>query len=115
MPGDLPGPSKEKLRGDFDKGETSRESQKRQSTESPPQYEEAAGDNATENELRPPCVHWEEADCLLHASSRKCCACMDQRPRSEYGKYPMYVDGDGWVTKGTRWQYYCHNCKGISK
>ncbi|XXH05690.1 hypothetical protein Hte_012125 [Hypoxylon texense] len=62
-------------------------------------------------EQEPPCSHWSESECLITVKSRKCCACMDQRPETKSGKYPMYVDGEGWVESATRWQYYCPNCQ----
>lgn len=65
-----------------------------------------------DREQQPPCSHWSESMCRITVKSRKCCSCMDERPETNSGLYPMYVDGQGWVEKATRWQYYCPNCQG---
>ncbi|KAI1103592.1 hypothetical protein F4804DRAFT_309628, partial [Jackrogersella minutella] len=75
-----------------------------------PSYEEATEDNWTEVDL-PPCVHRSESGCLMTAKSRLCCACMDTRPVSESGLYSMYVDGQGWIERAKRWQFYCPSCQ----
>lgn len=54
--------------------------------------------------------------CLLtiHRSCRltatpDCCACQDKRPHSS--AYRIYVDGVGFVSRGTRWHNYCWFCR----
>ncbi|KAI1807042.1 hypothetical protein F4811DRAFT_63912 [Daldinia bambusicola] len=59
----------------------------------------------------PPCSHWSESGCNLTANSRQCCSCVDDRPKTESGLYPMFVDHEGWVERAPRWQYYCPNCR----
>lgn len=103
-----------------------------------PSYEEAVGDDWTEvnypsddekssdakrgarlgrqqrsREQQPPCIHWSGSGCRMTANSRNCCSCVDERPVTESGLYPMYVDGEGWVEGATRWQYYCPSCQGM--
>lgn len=97
-----------------------------------PSYQEAIEDNWTDveysdaegaassapeqkaQEQGPPCVHWSESGCRMTVRSRKCCACLDERPQTESGLYRKYVDGQGWVEDATRWQYYCPSCRGES-
>ncbi|KAI4863390.1 hypothetical protein F4820DRAFT_376068 [Hypoxylon rubiginosum] len=76
-----------------------------------PSYKEAIQDGWNTQEQQPPCSHWSESGCRITVKSRKCCSCMDQRPEPKSGQYPMYVDGQGWVERATRWQYYCPNCQ----
>ncbi|KAI1649896.1 uncharacterized protein F4817DRAFT_329062 [Daldinia loculata] len=63
------------------------------------------------NQDLPPCSHWSESGCNMTANSRQCCSCADDRPKTESGLYPMYVDHEGWVEKATRWKYYCPSCQ----
>ncbi|KAI5864829.1 hypothetical protein GGS23DRAFT_595522 [Durotheca rogersii] len=58
----------------------------------------------------PPCTHWAESECRLTLRPRQCCSCIDKRPETESGLYPMYVDGEGWVERAARWKYYCSGC-----
>jgi len=44
-------------------------------------------------------------------SLTKCCFCSDLRPRPSSGLYPVYVDGAGWVDRGTRSENYCSHCR----
>mmetsp|Transcript_40501 Transcript_40501/g.41331 ORF Transcript_40501/g.41331 Transcript_40501/m.41331 type:complete len:231 (+) Transcript_40501:30-722(+) len=44
------------------------------------------------------------------SSTPFCCSCSDKRLVIESGKYPMYVDGQGWVDNASRDEYYCHVC-----
>ncbi|KAI0837205.1 hypothetical protein F5Y06DRAFT_297993 [Hypoxylon sp. FL0890] len=104
------GESKKEWQNVPDDYKISRESEKHQSTDNLPSYREAAEDNATAMG-QPPCAHWSEASCSLKVHSRKCCACTDERPQEESGRYPMYVDGKGWVDEAERWQYYCPPCQ----
>ncbi|KAI2472599.1 hypothetical protein F4781DRAFT_428302 [Annulohypoxylon bovei var. microspora] len=76
----------------------------------PPTYEEAAEPNWTLVE-HPPCPHLSESGCMMSAKSNLCCACMDERPMSESGLYSMYVDGEGWVERAKKWQFYCPSCQ----
>ncbi|KAF1812543.1 hypothetical protein P152DRAFT_369335, partial [Eremomyces bilateralis CBS 781.70] len=54
------------------------------------------------------CPHKLPSSCRLTATPR-CCACDDRRPHA--GSYRIYVDGVGFVYRGTRWQNYCWFCK----
>ncbi|KAI8961989.1 hypothetical protein F5Y11DRAFT_324300 [Daldinia sp. FL1419] len=110
----------------------SRKPQSNTTREDLPSYQEAVGDDYAEkgrrddkkptsaksnarlaqyNEDRPPCSHWSESGCNMTANCRQCCSCVDDRPRTESGLYPMYVDHEGWVERAPRWQYYCPNCR----
>lgn len=44
------------------------------------------------------------------SSTTKCCPCSDIRPHLKEGKYPMYVDGEGWKDGAIRNAFYCHIC-----
>lgn len=55
------------------------------------------------------CPHKLATSCRL-TSTPNCCACADERPHSRL--YRVYVDGVGYVQRGTRWQSYCWFCKG---
>ncbi|OTB04424.1 hypothetical protein M426DRAFT_320786 [Hypoxylon sp. CI-4A] len=58
------------------------------------------------------CRHWDATRCTISSGSRRCCACLDTRPRTTNGLYPMFVSGKGgWTQGATRWQYYCANCR----
>lgn len=54
------------------------------------------------------CPHKLPTSCRLTATPL-CCACCDRRPHST--TYSVYVDGVGFVQRGTRWQNYCWYCK----
>ncbi|KAF2686433.1 hypothetical protein K458DRAFT_299272 [Lentithecium fluviatile CBS 122367] len=54
------------------------------------------------------CPHKLATSCRL-TSTPNCCACADERPHS--ANYRVYVDGVGFVYRGTRWQGYCWFCK----
>ena len=64
------------------------------------------------------CSHKSFTSCQL-STSLPCCACADKRPHWASksvlytASYPMYIDGVGMTTNGTRWQGYCPSCKGI--
>ena len=64
------------------------------------------------------CSHKSFTSCQL-STSLPCCACADKRPHRVSSSvlytasYPMYTDGVGMTTNGTRWQGYCPSCKGI--
>ncbi|KAF2836826.1 hypothetical protein M501DRAFT_996504 [Patellaria atrata CBS 101060] len=53
------------------------------------------------------CPHKLPTSCRLTATPR-CCACDDKRPHSS--SYRIYIDGVGFVPRGTRWQNYCWFC-----
>jgi len=55
------------------------------------------------------CLHKLPASCRL-TSTPNCCACADERQHSR--TYRVYIDGVGFVQRGTRWQSYCWFCKG---
>lgn len=57
------------------------------------------------------CPHKLATSCRL-SSTPNCCACADERPHSRL--YRVYIDGVGYVQRGTRWQSYCWFCKGTS-
>ncbi|OCK89117.1 uncharacterized protein K441DRAFT_585566 [Cenococcum geophilum 1.58] len=54
------------------------------------------------------CPHKLATSCRLTATPR-CCACADVRLHST--TYSVYIDGVGFVQRGTRWQSYCWFCK----
>ncbi|EME45152.1 hypothetical protein DOTSEDRAFT_23221 [Dothistroma septosporum NZE10] len=54
------------------------------------------------------CEHKLPTSCRL-SSIGECCACYDNRAHS--ASYRTYVDGVGYVLRGTRWQSYCWFCK----
>ncbi|KAL6702492.1 hypothetical protein ACN47E_001617 [Coniothyrium glycines] len=54
------------------------------------------------------CPHKLATSCRL-TSTPKCCACADERQHSR--TYRVYIDGVGFVQRGTRWQGYCWFCK----
>ncbi|CBX97460.1 hypothetical protein IAQ61_007133 [Plenodomus lingam] len=54
------------------------------------------------------CPHKLATSCRLTATPN-CCACADERPHSQ--TYRVYIDGVGFVQRGTRWQGYCWFCK----
>ncbi|KAK4968072.1 hypothetical protein LTR66_011896 [Elasticomyces elasticus] len=54
------------------------------------------------------CAHKLPASCRL-TSITECCACADERAHSS--SYSTYIDGVGFVMRGTRWQRYCWFCK----
>ncbi|KAF2198054.1 hypothetical protein GQ43DRAFT_337017, partial [Delitschia confertaspora ATCC 74209] len=54
------------------------------------------------------CLHKLASSCRLTSTSN-CCACADERPHSR--TYSKYIDGVGFVQRGTRWQSYCWFCK----
>jgi hypothetical protein len=56
------------------------------------------------------CPHKLPTSCRL-TSTPNCCACADERPHSR--TYSVYIDGVGFVQRGTRWQSYCWFCKGV--
>lgn len=58
------------------------------------------------------CDHKLATSCRL-TSTHNCCACADERAHSL--TYRVYIDGIGFVQRGTRWQGYCWFCKGIIK
>jgi hypothetical protein len=55
------------------------------------------------------CAHKLASSCRL-TSTQNCCACADERAHSL--TYRVYIDGIGFVQRGTRWQGYCWFCKG---
>lgn len=55
------------------------------------------------------CPHKLATSCRL-TSTPNCCACADERGHSR--TYRVYIDGVGFVNRGTRWQGYCWFCKG---
>ena len=55
------------------------------------------------------CPHKLATSCRL-TSTPNCCACADERVHSR--TYRVYIDGVGFVNRGTRWQGYCWFCKG---
>jgi hypothetical protein len=55
------------------------------------------------------CPHKLATSCRL-TSTLNCCACADERVHSR--TYRVYIDGVGFVNRGTRWQGYCWFCKG---
>jgi hypothetical protein len=56
------------------------------------------------------CPHKLATSCRL-TSTLNCCACADERAHSR--TYRVYIDGIGFVQRGTRWQGYCWFCKGM--
>ncbi|KAF2498115.1 hypothetical protein BU16DRAFT_580635 [Lophium mytilinum] len=54
------------------------------------------------------CPHKLATSCRL-TSTPNCCACADERAHSS--SYSVYIDGVGFVQRGTRWQSYCWFCK----
>ncbi|OAL48356.1 hypothetical protein IQ07DRAFT_633324 [Pyrenochaeta sp. DS3sAY3a] len=54
------------------------------------------------------CPHKLATSCRL-TSTMNCCACADERVHSR--TYRVYIDGVGFVQRGTRWQGYCWFCK----
>ncbi|EMC98887.1 hypothetical protein BAUCODRAFT_383459 [Baudoinia panamericana UAMH 10762] len=54
------------------------------------------------------CDHKLPASCRL-TSIPQCCACADERAHS--ASYSTYIDGIGFVPRGTRWQRYCWFCR----
>ncbi|EOA83230.1 uncharacterized protein SETTUDRAFT_75745, partial [Exserohilum turcica Et28A] len=54
------------------------------------------------------CPHKLATSCRL-TSTPNCCACADERAHSR--TYRVYIDGVGFVNRGTRWQGYCWFCK----
>lgn len=54
------------------------------------------------------CDHKLPTSCRL-TSIPECCACADERAHSS--AYSVYIDGVGFVQRGTRWQRYCWFCK----
>ncbi|KAF2819381.1 hypothetical protein CC86DRAFT_460505 [Ophiobolus disseminans] len=54
------------------------------------------------------CPHKLATSCRL-TSTANCCACADERAHSR--TYRVYIDGVGFVQRGTRWQGYCWFCK----
>ena len=56
------------------------------------------------------CPHKLATSCRLTATPR-CCACADVRLHST--TYSVYIDGVGFVQRGTRWQSYCWFCRGM--
>ncbi|KAH7408574.1 hypothetical protein DE146DRAFT_712668 [Phaeosphaeria sp. MPI-PUGE-AT-0046c] len=54
------------------------------------------------------CPHKLATSCRL-TSTLNCCACADERVHSR--TYRVYIDGIGFVQRGTRWQGYCWFCK----
>ncbi|KAF2026950.1 hypothetical protein EK21DRAFT_73162 [Setomelanomma holmii] len=54
------------------------------------------------------CPHKLATSCRL-TSTLNCCACADERAHSR--TYRCYIDGVGFVQRGTRWQGYCWFCK----
>ena len=64
----------------------------------------------TANSTRLPeyCEHKLPASCRL-SSIPNCCACADERAHA--ASYSTYIDGVGFVLRGTRWQRYCWFCK----
>ena len=64
----------------------------------------------TANQTRLPeyCEHKLPTSCRL-SSIPNCCACADERAHA--ASYSTYIDGIGFVLRGTRWQRYCWFCK----
>ena len=64
----------------------------------------------TANSTRLPeyCEHKLPTSCRL-SSITNCCACADERAHAT--SYSTYIDGIGFVLRGTRWQRYCWFCK----
>lgn len=64
----------------------------------------------TGNQTRLPeyCEHKLPTSCRL-SSIPSCCACADERAHAT--SYSTYIDGIGFVLRGTRWQRYCWFCK----
>lgn len=56
------------------------------------------------------CDHKLPTSCRL-TSIPLCCACADERAHAP--SYSTYIDGIGFVSRGTRWQRYCWFCKGV--
>lgn len=56
------------------------------------------------------CDHKLPTSCQLTIT--ECCACADERAHS--ASYSVYIDGVGFVPRGTRWQRYCWFCKEVS-
>lgn len=54
------------------------------------------------------CDHKLPTSCRL-SSIGECCACYDERQHTS--SYSTYIDGIGYVSRGTRWQRYCWFCK----
>ena len=54
------------------------------------------------------CEHRVATGCMLTALPC-CCSCADRRP--EATSYPTYIDGQGMVMKGKRYQRYCRSCR----
>lgn len=54
------------------------------------------------------CDHKLPTSCRL-TSIPDCCACADERAHA--ASYSTYIDGIGFVLRGTRWQRYCWFCK----
>ncbi|KZM22269.1 zinc ion binding [Ascochyta rabiei] len=54
------------------------------------------------------CEHKLATSCRL-TSTQNCCACADERAHGL--TYRVYIDGIGFVQRGTRWQGYCWFCK----
>ena len=54
------------------------------------------------------CEHKLPTSCRL-SSLGECCACKDERAHAP--SYQTYIDGIGYVPRGTRWQRYCWFCK----
>lgn len=54
------------------------------------------------------CPHKLATSCRLTATPR-CCACADRRAHTS--TYSIYIDGIGFVRRGTRWQSYCWFCR----
>lgn len=54
------------------------------------------------------CEHKLPTSCRL-SSIGECCACYDNRAHA--ASYSTYIDGVGFVLRGTRWQRYCWFCK----
>ncbi|EPE03539.1 hypothetical protein F503_06712 [Ophiostoma piceae UAMH 11346] len=57
------------------------------------------------------CPHWVERRCRLTARPRQCCTCMDKRPYTEDGRYPVYMDGYSELGSVVRWAHYCEPCR----
>ncbi|KAF2420291.1 hypothetical protein EJ08DRAFT_620854, partial [Tothia fuscella] len=54
------------------------------------------------------CDHKLPTSCRL-TSTPLCCACADERQHTS--TYRVYIDGIGFVHRGTRWQNYCWFCR----
>ncbi|QIX00474.1 hypothetical protein AMS68_005991 [Peltaster fructicola] len=54
------------------------------------------------------CAHKLPTSCRL-SSIPECCACADERAHA--AAYSIYIDGVGYVSRGSRWQRYCWFCK----